>query len=279
MAATSISSNRAPRYSTRLRATTSSPSIAAMVSARPYGSTKPTTTSRPSWRRRLASASIAYVLPTPGAAPRYTWNSARSEPPDSPTSAACLGSAGESPSAGSPAISSYRGFHMTTAPSRVVAHPSTAQRAPGSMPAMAVRPRNSSSSVPVSSASVASNATPRPTGRTRVARIVPRTVTRVDTATSPIPRATSLFITFRPSSHRREVLVEFEDVHIGLAKEPELGAVDVLRDQVVDLLLGQSACRRDDVNLGIRGRRRDVGIDPAARTRHQIGLRRDAELR
>ena len=70
-ASTSISSNSVSRYSILRRGTTSrSPSCSA-VRARPWVSTMPTTTSVPrSWRRR-PSLSIANVLPTPGAAPRY----------------------------------------------------------------------------------------------------------------------------------------------------------------------------------------------------------------
>src|SRR5437588_11504315 len=55
-----------------LRGTTSSSRICSAVRARPWVSTKPTTTSVPRAWRRHASLSIANVFPTPGAAPRYT---------------------------------------------------------------------------------------------------------------------------------------------------------------------------------------------------------------
>jgi hypothetical protein len=69
-ASTSISVKVAPRYSSVRRRTTSRPSTIASVCGRPCGSTNPTTTSVPRSCRRWPSPSIAYVLPTPGAAPR-----------------------------------------------------------------------------------------------------------------------------------------------------------------------------------------------------------------
>src|SRR5712691_6228638 len=70
MASTSISSNVAPRYSRVFRGMTSSPSTCSAVCARPCVSTNPTTTSVPRSTARRPSLSMAYVLPTPGAAPR-----------------------------------------------------------------------------------------------------------------------------------------------------------------------------------------------------------------
>src|SRR5689334_22229045 len=58
-----------PRYSTRFFGTTSRSWSSAAVSLRPCVSMTPTTTSTPSARRSCAAWSIAYVLPTPGAAP------------------------------------------------------------------------------------------------------------------------------------------------------------------------------------------------------------------
>src|SRR5688572_4964402 len=76
-ASRSISSRRVPRYSTMRRGSTSKPSRRASVSRRPWASTTPTTTSTPSRRRSWAACSIAYVLPTPGAAPTKTFRRAR----------------------------------------------------------------------------------------------------------------------------------------------------------------------------------------------------------
>ena len=61
---------RRPAVGHGRRGSTSRPSSSAAVCGRPCVSTKPTTTSVPRSRRRCASLSIAYVLPTPGAAPR-----------------------------------------------------------------------------------------------------------------------------------------------------------------------------------------------------------------
>ena len=73
----SISSRTTPRYSWRRRGTTSSPSISFAVSARPWVSTSPTTTSIPSSLRRCPSSSIWYVFPTPAPYPRYTFSRPR----------------------------------------------------------------------------------------------------------------------------------------------------------------------------------------------------------
>src|SRR5215470_4365938 len=69
IASRSISSSVMPRYSIRFFGTTSRSWSSAAVSWRPCVSTTPTTTSTPSQRRSCAACSIAYVLPTPGAAP------------------------------------------------------------------------------------------------------------------------------------------------------------------------------------------------------------------
>ena len=76
-ASRSISSRTTPRYSWRRRGTTSSPSISFAVSARPWVSTSPTTTSIPSSLRRCPSRSIWYVFPTPAPYPRYTFSRPR----------------------------------------------------------------------------------------------------------------------------------------------------------------------------------------------------------
>ena len=68
-ASRSISSKFWPRYSMTLRETTSRSRSCAPVSARPWVSTNPTTTSVPRSLRRHPSLSMAKVLPTPGAAP------------------------------------------------------------------------------------------------------------------------------------------------------------------------------------------------------------------
>lgn len=69
-ASRSISVKSAPRWLSVRRAVASRPSAMAAVGRRPCGSTKPTTTSVPRARNRCPSASMAYVFPTPGAAPR-----------------------------------------------------------------------------------------------------------------------------------------------------------------------------------------------------------------
>src|SRR3989339_831943 len=76
-ASRSISSRTTPRYSWRRRGTTSRPSISFAVSARPWVSTSPTTTSIPASLRRCLSRSIWYVFPTPAPYPRYTFSRPR----------------------------------------------------------------------------------------------------------------------------------------------------------------------------------------------------------
>src|SRR5262245_57776109 len=63
-----------PRYSTVRLGRTSRPWRRASVSTRPWVSTKPTTTSTPSSRCSRAASSMAYVLPTPAAAPKNTFS-------------------------------------------------------------------------------------------------------------------------------------------------------------------------------------------------------------
>src|SRR5438093_4550254 len=63
-----------PRYSTERLGSTSRPWSSASVSTRPCVSTKPTTTSTPSSRCSRAASSMAYVLPTPAAAPKNTFS-------------------------------------------------------------------------------------------------------------------------------------------------------------------------------------------------------------
>src|SRR5438445_1932046 len=87
IASMSISSSVWPRYSSRRRGMISSPSSNTWVSWRPCVSTTPTTTSTP-WRCcSRAACSIAYVFPTPGAAPTKTLSLRRS------SRAACASSA------------------------------------------------------------------------------------------------------------------------------------------------------------------------------------------
>src|SRR5712691_1623783 len=69
-----------PRYSTARGATRSSPSARAAVSARPWVSIQPMTTSLPSARLARAASSIAYVLPTPGEAPKKIFSRPRLRP-------------------------------------------------------------------------------------------------------------------------------------------------------------------------------------------------------
>ncbi len=77
-ASTSISRSVTPRYSIARVGTLSSPSSNAAVSARPWVSMKPTTTSTPRCRSACASVSMRYVLPTPAAEPMYTLSFPRS---------------------------------------------------------------------------------------------------------------------------------------------------------------------------------------------------------
>ena len=69
-ASTSISSNVEPRYSIVVRGTTSRSRTWSSVFGRPWVSYRPMTTSVPRVWRRQPSLSMAYVFPTPGAAPR-----------------------------------------------------------------------------------------------------------------------------------------------------------------------------------------------------------------
>ena len=71
-ASRSNSSSRVPRYSMTRRGMTSRPSSSRAVSARPWVSTIPTTTSTPSARLARAASSMVKVFPTPGEAPRNT---------------------------------------------------------------------------------------------------------------------------------------------------------------------------------------------------------------
>lgn len=68
----SISLNHMPRYFIQRRGTVSRPLAAFCVALRPWVSNRAMTTSLPSSTSRLPSDSIAYVLPTPGAAPSRT---------------------------------------------------------------------------------------------------------------------------------------------------------------------------------------------------------------
>src|SRR5260370_19050287 len=74
MASTSISSKSAPLYSIVLRGTTSRYATSSPTAFRPWVSTTPITTSSPRVWRRIASVSMVWVLPTPGAYPRKSLN-------------------------------------------------------------------------------------------------------------------------------------------------------------------------------------------------------------
>src|ERR1700675_440315 len=74
MASTSISSKSAPLYSIALRGTSSRFAISSPTAFRPWVSTTPITTSSPRVCRRIASVSMVWVLPTPGAYPRKSLN-------------------------------------------------------------------------------------------------------------------------------------------------------------------------------------------------------------
>src|SRR6266436_5802925 len=74
MASTSISSKSAPLYSIALRGTTSRFATRSPTAFRPWVSITPITTSSPRVCRRIASVSMVWVLPTPGAYPRNSLN-------------------------------------------------------------------------------------------------------------------------------------------------------------------------------------------------------------
>src|SRR5216684_6010711 len=74
MASTSISSKSAPLYSIVLRGTTSRFATSSPTAFRPWVSITPITTSSPRVCRRIASVSMVWVLPTPGAYPRKSLN-------------------------------------------------------------------------------------------------------------------------------------------------------------------------------------------------------------
>src|SRR6266849_6797777 len=74
MASTSISSKSAPLYSIALRGTTSRLATSSPTAFRPWVSITPITTSSPRVCRRIASVSMVWVLPTPGAYPRKSLN-------------------------------------------------------------------------------------------------------------------------------------------------------------------------------------------------------------
>src|SRR6202795_455356 len=74
IASTSISSKAAPLYSISLRGTSSRFAISSPTAFRPWVSTTPITTSSPRVCRRIASVSMVWVLPTPGAYPRKSLN-------------------------------------------------------------------------------------------------------------------------------------------------------------------------------------------------------------
>src|SRR5882762_11490060 len=74
MVSTSISSKAAPLYSISLRGTTSRLATSSPTAFRPWVSTTPITTSSPRVCRRIASVSMVWVLPTPGAYPRKSLN-------------------------------------------------------------------------------------------------------------------------------------------------------------------------------------------------------------
>src|ERR1700726_3871403 len=74
MASTSISSKAAPLYSISLRGTTSRLATNSPTALRPWVSITPITTSSPRVWRRIASVSMVWVLPTPGAYPRKSLN-------------------------------------------------------------------------------------------------------------------------------------------------------------------------------------------------------------
>src|SRR5208282_645697 len=74
MASTSISSKSAPLYSIVLRGTASRFVTRSATAFLPWVSTTPITTSSPRACRRIASVSMVWVLPTPGAYPRKSLN-------------------------------------------------------------------------------------------------------------------------------------------------------------------------------------------------------------
>src|SRR6266478_9211328 len=74
MASTSISSKSAPLYSIALRGTTSRFATRSPTAFRPWVWITPITTSSPRVCRRIASVSMVWVLPTPGAYPRKSLN-------------------------------------------------------------------------------------------------------------------------------------------------------------------------------------------------------------
>jgi hypothetical protein len=86
-AATSTSSNLTPRCSIGRGGTISRSRSCARVSGRPWRTIHPTTTRSPGSDLRRPSLSMAYVLPTPGAVPRYVRNR-----PGSPFRSSCGGS-------------------------------------------------------------------------------------------------------------------------------------------------------------------------------------------
>src|SRR6204780_1819542 len=74
IASTSISSKSAPLYSISLRGTASKLETSSITPFRPCVSTTPMTMSSPRLCRRIASVSMVWVLPTPGAYPRKSLN-------------------------------------------------------------------------------------------------------------------------------------------------------------------------------------------------------------
>ena len=71
--------------------------------------------------------------------------------------------------------------------------------------------------------------------------------------------------------------VQRQHVHTWLAEDPENAAFDVLVHKLAQAIFGHIAGLRNTRHLEQRGLRRDVGVEPAGRGRHQIG--RDSRIR
>src|SRR6185437_15335337 len=73
-----------------------------------------------------------------------------------------------------------------------------------------------------------------------------------------------------PASRRIESEVELQNVDARLAEEAEGAALYLRRDELPDLRLGEAARPRDPRHLKIGRRRRDVGVEAAARGRDEV---------
>src|SRR5438067_560610 len=97
-ASVSISSTVTPLYGIFLRGTVSRLAASSAVLGRPCVSRKPMTTSVPRSLRRCSSSRALYVLPTPGAMPRYTRRRPRAPAPASRRTRSSISSAVGRPS-------------------------------------------------------------------------------------------------------------------------------------------------------------------------------------